>query len=142
MGSLVAVDIGGTHARFAEAEVDVSGSVALGEPTTLQTRDHASFQTAWEHYVELRGGEAPESVAIAIAAPVEGEVIRFTNNPWIIRPRVKPPAGLEPLRGDSSPVIGGPAGQNSRARAEGTKRIFGGNAKAGQPIQTNCGWWR
>lgn len=28
----------------------------------------------------------PDAVAIAIAAPVQGEVIKFTNNPWIIRP--------------------------------------------------------
>jgi glucokinase len=28
----------------------------------------------------------PDKVAIAIAGPVGGEVIRFTNNPWIIRP--------------------------------------------------------
>src|SRR3546814_11358936 len=26
------------------------------------------------------------SVAIAIAGPTKGEIIRFTNNPWIIRP--------------------------------------------------------
>jgi glucokinase len=29
-------------------------------------------------------------VAIAIAGPVGGEVIRFTNNPWIIRPALIP----------------------------------------------------
>lgn len=28
----------------------------------------------------------PRSIAIAVAGPVRGDVIRFTNNPWLIRP--------------------------------------------------------
>lgn len=86
MNQVVAVDIGGTHARFAVAEQDKDGGIALGEPTTLHTADHASFQTAWEDYRERQGGTLPRAVAMAIAGPVGGEVIRFTNNPWIIRP--------------------------------------------------------
>lgn len=88
--SLVAVDIGGTHARFALAEIAADGSIALGEPATLHTKDHASFQTAWEHFAEMQGGSLPEAASIAIAGPVGGEVIRFTNNPWIIRPALIP----------------------------------------------------
>lgn len=92
---LVAVDIGGTHARFAVATVE-NGAIALGEPETLHTEDHASFQTAWEDFRERRGGSLPSAVAMAIAGPVGGEVIRFTNNPWIIRPAlVKEKLGVE-----------------------------------------------
>jgi glucokinase len=86
---LVAVDIGGTHARFALATID-GGRITLGEATTLKTKEHASFQTAWEHFARLQGGTLPRAVAIAIAGPVGGEVIRFTNNPWIIRPALIP----------------------------------------------------
>ena len=32
------------------------------------------------------GGSLPGSVAMAVAGPVKQDVIRFTNNPWIIRP--------------------------------------------------------
>ncbi|MEP3757969.1 MAG: glucokinase, partial [Marinomonas sp.] len=32
------------------------------------------------------GGNLPSDVALAIAGPITEEVIRFTNNPWIIRP--------------------------------------------------------
>ena len=53
---LVTVDIGGTHARFAIAGVAADGTIALGEPETLHTRDHASFQTAWEDFRARRGG--------------------------------------------------------------------------------------
>ncbi|MDE2435460.1 MAG: glucokinase, partial [Sphingomonadales bacterium] len=83
---LVTVDIGGTHARFALATIADGGAIELGEPITLHTKDHASFQTAWEDFARMQGGKLPPAIAIAIAGPVGGEVIRFTNNPWIIRP--------------------------------------------------------
>ncbi|MFM5884212.1 MAG: glucokinase [Novosphingobium sp.] len=83
---LVAVDIGGTHARFALATIGDDGSITLGEPSTQHTKDHASFQTAWEDFARQLGRDLPRATAIAVAGPVGGEVIRFTNNPWIIRP--------------------------------------------------------
>lgn len=87
---LVAVDIGGTHARFAMAEVEAGRIIALGEAVTLKTADHPSFQLAWEEFARLSGGTLPPAVAIAVAGPVGGELIRFTNNPWIIRPALIP----------------------------------------------------
>lgn len=87
---IVTVDIGGTHARFAIATIGADGGIVLGEPATLHTRDHASFQTAWEDFARQQGGSLPSAVAIAVAGPVGGEVIRFTNNPWIIRPAMIP----------------------------------------------------
>ena len=86
MTDLVAVDIGGTHARFAIAKLASDGAIALEEPITLHTDDHASFQTAWEDFRERKGGSLPDAVSLAIAGPITGEVIRFTNNPWVIRP--------------------------------------------------------
>ena len=83
---LVAVDIGGTHARFVIATIGDDGTIALDEPVTLKTEDHASFQTAWEDFGRIQGGDLPKAVSIAVAGPVGGDVIRFTNNPWIIRP--------------------------------------------------------
>lgn len=83
--NLVAVDIGGTHARFAMAEIKDRRVIALGEATTFKTAEHASFQIAWEAFGQL-AGPLPRAVAIAIAGPITGEAIRFTNNPWIIRP--------------------------------------------------------
>jgi glucokinase len=84
--SIVTVDIGGTHARFAIAEVEGGRCVALGKETTLHTKDHASFQRAWQDFERQQGGTLPRAVAIAIAGPTRGDIIRFTNNPWIIRP--------------------------------------------------------
>lgn len=93
---VVAVDIGGTHARFAIATIGEGGAITLEDPVTLHTEDHASFQTAWEDFRERKGGVLPEAVSLAIAGPVGGEVIRLTNNPWIIRPAlVKEKLGVE-----------------------------------------------
>lgn len=86
MTRIVAVDVGGTHARFALASVEGGRVTALADPVTLKTADHASFQTAWQHFGTLAGEPLPRAVAFAIAGPVQGETIRFTNNPWTIRP--------------------------------------------------------
>lgn len=83
---LVAIDVGGTHARFAIASIAKDGAITLGEPETLHTKDHTSFETAWEAFSEMHGGKLPPAVAMSVAGPVGGEVIRFTNNPWVIRP--------------------------------------------------------
>lgn len=83
---LVAVDIGGTHARFVLASVAADGTIEMGEAQTLHTKDHASFQTAWEDFRDRCGGSLPPRASLSVAAPVGGEVIRFTNNPWLIRP--------------------------------------------------------
>jgi glucokinase len=83
---IVTIDIGGTHARFALAEVAAGRVVSLGDSVTMKTAEHASFQTAWEAFDAMIDQPIPRAVAIAIAAPVSGDVIKFTNNPWIIRP--------------------------------------------------------
>lgn len=80
---LVAVDIGGTHARFAIATVD-NGAITLGEPVTLKTSEHVSLQTAWETFASQAGEPLPQAAAIAIAAPLAGPVVRMTNNSWVI----------------------------------------------------------
>lgn len=82
---LVAVDVGGTNARFALARIGAGGGIALGEPVTLKTSDYASLQTAWEEFERRAGTRLPRAASIAIAAPITGETIRMTNNSWIFR---------------------------------------------------------
>lgn len=83
---IVTVDIGGTHARFALATIADDGTITLGEPATLHTKDHGSFQLAWQAFRDMNGGTLPDAVAMSVAGPVGNEVIKFTNNPWILRP--------------------------------------------------------
>ena len=83
---VVAVDIGGTHVRFAIAKVADGRVVSLGEPATLKTAEYASLQTAWQAFGASLDSPLPRAAAIAVASPVGGELIKLTNNPWIIRP--------------------------------------------------------
>jgi glucokinase len=82
----VAVDIGGTHARFALAELRPGGRPALGPTRKYRTADHPGLASAWAAFARDCGHALPAAASIAIAGPVDGELIRFTNNPWIIRP--------------------------------------------------------
>ncbi|MFM9978626.1 MAG: glucokinase [Sphingomonadaceae bacterium] len=86
MTEVVAVDIGGTHARFALARAEGGRVVTIGDATTLKTGEHASFQTAWETYGTQLGRPLPRAAAIAFAGPVGGEVLQLTNSHWAIRP--------------------------------------------------------
>jgi glucokinase len=90
MTEIVAIDIGGTHARFALAEVDGGRVASLGEALTLKTAEHASLQTAWEEFAAQVGRPLPRAAGIAFAGPVQGEVLKLTNNPWVVRPALIP----------------------------------------------------
>lgn len=82
---LVAGDIGGTHARFAIATVG-DGRIALSHMAKLKVADHASLQTAFEAWIAGLGRPVPRQAGMAVAAPVDQELIRMANNPWVIRP--------------------------------------------------------
>lgn len=85
MTDLVALDVGGTHARFALASIAPDGAISLGDPVTLKTSDYASLQTAWDAFEARCGTPLPRAASIAIAAPIVGETIRMTNNSWIFQ---------------------------------------------------------
>jgi glucokinase len=87
---LVAIDIGGTHARFAVAEVEKGEVVALSPEQTFKTAEHASLQLALEAFADTQSEPLPRAAAIAIASPLHGDELKLTNNPWIIRPALIP----------------------------------------------------
>ncbi len=82
----VAADIGGTHARFAIATRGDDGRISLAHEAKLKVAEFASLQTAWQAYAAGLGAPMPKLAGIAVAAPVEGELLKLTNNPWVIRP--------------------------------------------------------
>lgn len=81
---IVAGDIGGTHARFALAELMPTGRPRLGEMRKYRTREHAGLASAWAAFERDSGGALPRAAALGIAAPIEGEVLRFVNSGWEI----------------------------------------------------------
>lgn len=84
--TIAVADVGGTHARFALAEVAEGRVISLGEPVTLKTSDHASFQIAWQEFGRQAKVDLPDAIGMAFAGPVGGELLKLTNNPWVIRP--------------------------------------------------------
>lgn len=87
---VVTADIGGTHARFAIATVESGRVVGLSQPVKMATSTHASLQIAWQAFGFGLGRDLPRAAAIAIAGPVRGDLIKLTNNPWIVRPALIP----------------------------------------------------
>lgn len=83
---IVAVDIGGTHARFALAQVAQGTVVKLEDVVTLKTDDHPSLQHAWEEFGRQLGLTLPAAAGIAVACPVDGEILKLTNNRWLLQP--------------------------------------------------------
>jgi glucokinase len=86
MRQIATADVGGTHARFATATVDDGHVIELGEPVTVKTSEFASFQHAWQEFGRRIDQPLPQELAIAFAGPVGGDVLKLTNNPWVIRP--------------------------------------------------------
>lgn len=86
MTKIVVADIGGTHARFALADIGSGKVIRLTPEITLKCAEYASLQTAWEAFGAQIGVTLPNAGALALACPIQGEVLQMTNNPWIIRP--------------------------------------------------------
>jgi glucokinase len=81
---IVAADIGGTHARFALAELVPDARPRLGEMRKYRTRDHAGLGEAWARFARDSGTALPRAAAIAVAAPIEGDTLTFMNSDWRI----------------------------------------------------------
>lgn len=89
---LVAADIGGTHARFALAQVEGGRVLQLGEALTLKTAEQAGLVEAWQAFAQHVGGALPSAAALAFAYPVENDLPQLTNMPWTINARTLPKA--------------------------------------------------
>jgi glucokinase len=84
---LVAVDLGGTHARFALARRAGDGAWSLSAETVLRAADYAGFEQAWAAFGAMTGRSLPPVAAIAVAAPADAETVKLTNNPWVLSRR-------------------------------------------------------
>ncbi len=83
---IVTADIGGTHARFAIARVENGTVTSLEDPFILRVADHDTLQDAWHAFGRQAGRPLPTHVAIALACPIQSEVLIMANNPWIVVP--------------------------------------------------------
>lgn len=75
-------DIGGTNARFA---LFPAGADATTQPLAqerLAAAEHPGLAEAVETFLVGADCGRPEAIALAVAAPILGDQIDFTNSPW------------------------------------------------------------
>ncbi len=82
----VTADIGGTHARFAIAEICGGAVVRLDPPVTLKVDQFAGLPQAWQAFCATLDREPPRLAAFGLATTIMGEELKMTNNHWIVRP--------------------------------------------------------
>ena len=71
-------DIGGTNARFALAFPDGR----IGSECILSGADYPDLIQAAAAYLREVTGLRPRRAAVAVATPISGDWIQFTNSPW------------------------------------------------------------
>jgi glucokinase len=96
---IAVADIGGTHARFALAGIDRDAKPELGEAVVLRTADYPDLASAYKTFTEQIEGAHPRRASFALACPIRGEILKFTNNPWTLRPKtLAAELGLDEVR--------------------------------------------
>lgn len=88
MIDLVAIDLGGTHIRFAIAAVADGKVVTFGEPVTLRSADYDGVPAAWAEFEKRLGKALPKAAALSVAGPVVDGSVKLTNLPWRIEQRL------------------------------------------------------
>jgi glucokinase len=95
---LVAVDLGGTHARFALARRAGDRAWSLSAETVLRAADYQGFEQAWAAFETVTGRSLPPIAVVAVAAPADAETVKLTNNPWVLsRRELRERLGLDEL---------------------------------------------
>src|SRR5687768_8353262 len=72
-------DIGGTNSRFGLVE---RGSTEIRDIEALKNDRFASLEETIAQYAGARGLTSLAAAAIAVAGPVESEVVSLTNRDW------------------------------------------------------------
>ncbi|KMQ89072.1 glucokinase [Lasius niger] len=67
---IVAVDLGGTHARFAIATIDKERVLHVEEPVTFKCAEYDSLASAWKAFEDVLGYPTPRRAGIAVACPL------------------------------------------------------------------------
>ncbi|TIO67782.1 MAG: glucokinase, partial [Mesorhizobium sp.] len=76
-------DIGGTNARFS---IVLDANSEATEPQIVQTANFKTIDEAIQAAVLDRSSIQPHSAVLAVAGPVDGDEIRLTNCPWVVKP--------------------------------------------------------
>ena len=103
MKEIIAVDVGGTNARFTRAPLEDGKAPQLGQVRKYKVAEHVSLQDTWAAFARDEAadgaGPLPRSACIAFAAPIGRDIVKLTNSNWVIRPAaLADDLGLEHLK--------------------------------------------
>ena len=82
-GPVVLADVGGTHVRFALADVECARPLVTDSIRAYDVGDFATFTDAARSYIDDIGAR-PQSGVFAFAGPVDGDVVHMTNHSWTV----------------------------------------------------------
>ncbi|MGE4429885.1 MAG: glucokinase [Sphingobium sp.] len=95
---IIAVDIGGTNARFCRARIGKGSVPQLGTIRKYKVAEHPTLADAWRHFARDEADALPDEAVVALAAPVTSGPIKLTNSDWIVDPAgLKDELGLDRL---------------------------------------------
>ena len=84
---LVVADVGGTHVRYALAEITGKGPPTVGPTYRYRTRDYPDLPSTWRKLATDVGEPLPQAASLAVAAPFGPEVLAFPNSGWTLDTR-------------------------------------------------------
>lgn len=82
MSFSIVADIGGTNARFALATNKGQNEFSFEHINVLKASDFNQFEDALRFYMDSLEGTRPVSACVAIAGPVDSDLIKWTNSSW------------------------------------------------------------
>lgn len=95
---ILVADIGGTTARFALSAAGARRGPRLWAMREFPVDDFDSLAEAIRYYLARLSEPLPRRAVIAVASPVTGDLIQFSNNPWSFSTAaLRDEAGLEEL---------------------------------------------
>lgn len=78
----IVADIGGTNARFALVTEKSQEQFVIEHINVLNGADYPQFEDALEAYIASLNGVQARAACVAIAGPIDGDVVKMTNLPW------------------------------------------------------------
>lgn len=95
---IIVSDVGGTHARFAVAELEKGQAPIIRHEMKVAAVEHATFEAAYRAYIGQLPIAAPKKAVLAIATAITGDEVKLTNSPWSFRfSAIKKSLGLDQL---------------------------------------------
>lgn len=84
---LVVADVGGTHVRYALAELVEGSQPRIGETHRYRTREHPDLPSTWRQLAADLSEPLPDAASLAVAAPFGPPILAFPNSGWTLDTR-------------------------------------------------------